>query len=245
MRTDARRFCVAVFALVWSAAMGASPAAAQDGVLDMTGMGIYAMEESVMQAARETVARPRRAAPAPSTAASANAKLTYQPSKQRQRANAARFVAKARSRDPKGAALLERQLADHDVIGQMERAMAGYGLRANDVADAYAAWWLNAWLASRGRSDNPSPRQIAAVRAQAAQAMTQAGLGAASDAVRQEVAEAHLIQAALIGAHMASAQGDAEKVRRMGAAVVQGAKTSGLDLRAMTLTDEGFVPAKR
>lgn len=238
MRTGLMGVCgMAVVAalVVW-------PAAAQDGVLDMTGMGIYAMEESVMQAARETVSQPARTTP---RMAPTSARLTFQPSLERRRANAARFVARSQRRDPQGAALLQRQLGQGDVIGEMERALAGYGMRTHDVGDAYAAWWMNAWLAARGRDDDPSPRQIAAVRAQAAEAMTRAGLDKASDALKQEVAEAHLIQAALIGAHMASAKGDPGQIRRVAAAVAQGARGSGLDLQDMTLTDEGFAPKGR
>ena len=222
--------------------LAATPAAAQDGVLDSTGMGVYALEETVMQAARETVTRPSRregprVVPAP-------ARLTYRPSMERRRANAARFVAKSRKRDPQGAARLEKQFATTDVIGDMERALAGYGMRADNVGDAYAAWWLNAWLASRGRVDTPPARQIAAVRAQSAQALTAAGLAEATDAVKQEIAEANLVQAALIGAHMDQAKANPALARRVAAAVVQGARASGLDLEAMELTDGGFVPRR-
>lgn len=77
--------------------VAAPPAIAQDGVLDATGMGVYALEETVMQAARETVSSDRRkaarVAPAPS-------RLAYTPSMERRRANLANFVAKSRKVDP-------------------------------------------------------------------------------------------------------------------------------------------------
>lgn len=231
-----------VYGVIACALLFSTSARAQDGVLDMTGMGIYAMEETVMQAARETVSRPTARA---ARVAPASGLLTYRPSMEQRRANAARFVAKARKRDPQGAALLERQLAQTDVIGQMEAALGSYGMRGHDVGNAYAAWWMNAWLASRGRDDTPSPRQIAAVRAQAAEALMEAGLGAAADAIKQEVAEAHLIQAALISAYMDNAKGDPKQVQRVAFAVGQGARASGLDLDAMVLTDAGFAPRRR
>ena len=219
------------------------PAAGQDagGVLDMTGVGIYAMEEAVMQAAQETTTRSRPrprtdAAPAPA------GQLTYTPSMSRRRANLANFVQRSRKKDPKGAAMLEKEIARSDLLGRMEREMAGLGLRADNVADAYAAWWLNAWLASRQRADIPPPSQIAAVRVQAAHAMTAAGLATASDAVKQEVAEANLLQAMLIGASMERARGDRDLLSRLASAVRQGARASGLDLDAMHLTNAGFAP---
>jgi hypothetical protein len=220
----------------------APPAIAQDGVLDATGMSVYALEETVMQAARETVSSDRRkaarVAPAPS-------RLAYTPSMERRRANLASFVAKSRKVDPRGAATLEKELAATDVIGRMNRALAAYGMRADNAADAYAAWWLNAWLASRQRSDDPTARQVVAVRAQAAEAlMATPALAGAGDAVKQEMAEAHLVQAALISAHMEGARGDPALSRRVAAAVRQGALASGLDLAAMELTDDGFVPRR-
>lgn len=216
-------------------------AAGQDpgGVLDMTGMGIYAMEETVMQAARETVARP----PSRARSASPSARLTYRPSLERRRANFAMFVAKSRKRDPVGAAMLEKELATSDVMGKMQRELAGFDMRIDNVADAYAIWWLNAWLASRQRADTPPAGQIAAVRAQAAQVMTATpGLATASDAVKQEIAEANLLQAMLIGAYMERAKGDRDLSRRLASAVRHGARASGLDLDAMELTNQGFAP---
>jgi hypothetical protein len=221
----------------------AVPAASQDagGVLDLTGVGIYAMEEAVMQAAQETTTRPRarqRPAPAPT------ARLSYTPSMARRRANLAMFVERSRRKDPKGAARLQQEIAKSDIIGRMNGELARVGLRADNVADAYAAWWLNAWLASRQRTDTPPRSQIAAVRAQAAQAMTSAGLATASDATKQEVAEANLVQAMLIGSYMEHAKSDRDLSRRLAVAVRQGARASGLNLDAMELTDEGFTPRR-
>lgn len=221
----------------------AAPAAAQEfSAMDMTGMGIYAMEDSVMEAAGETVSTTRRGqarvAPAPTV------RLTYKPSMERRRANFAQFVAKSRKKDPKGSAMLEKELASSDVIAKMGRELSAFGMRTDNVADAYAAWWLNAWLASRQRTDTPPARQIAAVRAQAARAMAAVPeMATATDAVKQEMAEANLVQAALIGAYMEHAKGNPALFRQVATAVRKGARASGLNLDAMELTDDGFVGA--
>jgi hypothetical protein len=170
-------------------------------------------------------------------------RLTYTPSMERRRANFAQFVAKSRKKDPKGAAMLEKELASSDVIAKMGRELSAFGMRTDNVGDAYAAWWLNAWLASRQRTDTPSARQIAAVREQAAQAMKSVPeMARASDAVKQEMAEANLVQAALIGAYMEHARGNPGLSKQVAAAVRKGARASGLNLDAMELTDDGFVP---
>ena len=232
--------------VIASALALAPPAAAQDGV-DWGGLMSGIAEGTAMdEAAQESVSVNRRGgsggigstriAPAPAV------RLTYKPSMERRRANFAQFVAKTRKKDPKGAALLEKELASSDVIAKMGRELSAFGMRTDNVADAYAAWWLNAWLASRKRTDTPPARQIAAVRAQAARAMSSLPeMASASDAVKQEIAEANLVQAALIGAYLEYAKNDPALLGRIATAVRQGARASGLNLSGMELTDDGFV----
>jgi hypothetical protein len=224
-------------------ALPVSAVAQDSGVLDMTGIGIYAMEETVMQAAQETVSKSRRGqariAPAPT------GKLTYSPSIERRRINFARFIAKARETDPEGAATLEKQLGAPDLLEKMGSELAALGMRTDNVGDAYAVWWLNAWLASRQRADTPPARQIAAVRAQAAQAMNSVTeIASGSDAVKQETAETLLIQTLLMGAYIEHAKADPALFRQVADAARKGARASGLDLDAMELTDDGFVPSR-
>lgn len=218
-------------------------ARSQDGAaMDMTGMGIYAMEDAVMEAASETVKGQRSTSPTKKP----SAPLTYKPSVEQRQRNQAQFIAKSKAKDPKAAAELERLFASTDVIGAMGKAIAPYGLRTDNVADAYTTWWINAWLASRGRTDTPDKRVIEAVRAQATAAFGRtSGLLSATDAIKQEIAETHLIQAALIDGYMTGAKGDPTLLRKIAAGVRQSAHASGLDLDAMNLTERGFVPAAR
>lgn len=218
---------------------------AQDGAaMDMTGMGIYAMEDSVMESAQSTVTRSRHTTPHAMHRVSIG-RMTYAPSIERRRKNLAQFVAKTRAKDPAGAARMQALFASTDIIAAMGRELAPFGLRTDNVADAYAAWWINAWLASRGRSGNPTRGQIDAVKAQAAQALGGTPQFAnANDALKQEVAEAHLIQAALIESYMTKSQGNAAQRRAIANAVRQGARRSGLDLDSMELTSSGFVPRR-
>jgi hypothetical protein len=232
------------FVFGWLLAGCATPAAAQEGV-DWGGlMAGIAHGTAMDEAARESVSN-RRGGGSTRAAPAAAARLTYKPSIERRRANFAGFIARSRKRDPKGAALLQRELTTSDPIARIGSALSAYGMRIDNVADAYAIWWLNAWLASRQRNDTPPARQIAAVRAQAARAMAaRPEIATAGDAAKQEMAEAHLLQAALIGSFMDQAEGKPAQLRQLAAAVREGAHSSGLDLEAMTLTDNGFVPAR-
>ncbi|WP_117193440.1 DUF6683 family protein [Rhizobium terrae] len=182
------------------------------------------------------------AATTPPTAA---ADLRYTPSHERRIANFANFVAKSRLSDPQGANNLAKLFSSQDVVEGMKAPLGAVGLRIDDVADAYAAWWINAWQAGRGRDEDVSRQMAIAVRDQAAAAMASSGmLRGASDAAKQEMAESLLIQAALIAAAMEQSKGNAALSRAIAAAVSQGARGMNVDLATMTLTEQGFVPAR-
>ncbi|QAY75994.1 DUF6683 family protein [Sphingosinicella sp. BN140058] len=220
----------------------ASPAAAQDlgGALDLGQLGA---DIGVNNAIRANVARSRPATRPVRIVPGTETQLSFRPSLEQRRKNLAQFVARSRARDAEGAARMEALFASGDVIGRINGQLGTYGFRTNHVADAYAAWWINAWLASRGRTDDPTRAQIDAVRAQAADAMRALPqLARASDATKQEMAEAYLVQTALIGSALDAANGNPERMRQVAAAVRQAARAAGLDLAAMNLTDRGFVP---
>jgi hypothetical protein len=177
-------------------------------------------------------------------AVSGASSLVYKPSLSVRKKNLAQFVAKTRAVDPQGAAKMEQIFASTDIINEMGKAIAPFGLRADNAADAYTTWWINAWQASRGRTDTLPRKQIDAVKAQAAQAMSATPLfKTASDALKQEFSEAHLIQAALIDGNMEAAKGNPAQLKAIAQAVRQGAKASGVDLDTMELGPNGFVMA--
>lgn len=171
------------------------------------------------------------------------ANLDFTPSAARRKANFAAFVEKSRAIDAVSAAQIEQMLLTQDLIGGFDRLMRrDYGMRANNVADAYTMWWTNAWQAANGDLSDLSPTTVLAVRAQAAELLGRMpAMRGASDAAKQEFAEAFLVQAQLIAASAASVEDDPAKLRELGAAVATGAMRMGLDLNSMTLTEEGFL----
>jgi hypothetical protein len=171
--------------------------------------------------------------------------LNYTPQKSRTRANLQAFVNKTRATDPAGAARMEQLFASTDIMGQIASVMADYGLSKNNAADAFAVYWIAAWQAANGQTDTRSPETYQAVSTQAARGLSQSPeFAAANDAQKQEMAEALLIQAAMIDAHKESAAADPSQMKLLGNAVAKGAAASGLKLFEMTLTEEGFVKAK-
>lgn len=191
-----------------------------------------------------TAGKPRAQEQVRQVSPASTTSLTYRPSKSRRQVNLAGFVNKSRTVDPVGSASMARLFASTDVIEAMGVQLAPLGLRIDNVADAYATWWMSAWLAANKVSSDPSRAAAQAVRAQAARGLSaDPEIRAASDADKQELAEALLIQAALIGASQEKFGDDAAMVEKLAVATRRGAKASGLDLGAMTLTDEGFRPA--
>ncbi|QAY75584.1 DUF6683 family protein [Sphingosinicella sp. BN140058] len=170
--------------------------------------------------------------------------LRYKPSKQRRAANLAAFVAKTRAVDQGNAADMQRLFASGDFIDKVGGAIAPLGLRVDNIADAYAIWWISAWNATRGNNDSPSRAMSQAVSAQAARAIgATPEIVGADDAAKQEFAEALLIQMSLVDTAVEQNKNNPAQLRALGSAVAQGAEQMGIDLSAMQLTENGFVPA--
>jgi hypothetical protein len=235
--------------LMLTAVAATAPAAAQDFSMPPINPGIIASvarTDVLGSHLREVEQGGNDAAVTTALIAASAATLRYAPSAQRRRINMARFVEKTRSSNPSSAAKMEQLFASVDVIAAMDRALAPVGLRTDNVADAYAVWWMTAWGAAHGDTSTPSMAKAQAVRAQAARAVAAVLDSAKADAAaKQEYAEALLVQAALIDGMVEQYGQDPAMAPKIASSVRKGARASGLDLDAMTLTEEGFVPAKR
>ncbi|WP_146207984.1 DUF6683 family protein [Azospirillum sp. TSH64] len=235
-----RRF-LSVMAL--AVALGGSDAAAQQSIID--GWAWSTLVPSIAQTdilgthLRELRnEQERRNTPPPDVS-----RLGFTPSKVRRNANLAAFVEKTRAVDPNGAADLQRLFAEGDIIERIGAAIAPVGLRTDNLADVYALWWIAAWQATRGDNDTLGRDMYAAVRAQSARALNAAGSpGKASDAEKQELAEALLVQTMLIDVAVDRAKGNPALMRQVKLAVAKGARGMGLDMAGMEITGGGFVP---
>jgi len=227
----------------------ATPALAQDGwgwsiiIPSVTGtdqLGTVLRENRAQQEA--DAAGQSSAPPAAKAPAAATASLRYAPSKQRRAKNLGDFVARARKVDPAGAKQLETLFASGDIIDQADQQLRTKNLRADDLADVYTVWWITAWQATRGITDDTSDATNEAVRRQSRDALIEVGLLAnAGDAIKQEMAESLLLNAMLLEAALEQAKGQPDLMPAVNKAATQGARRFGLDLASMELTDRGFV----
>lgn len=166
----ARVSCLAMACAV--VVMTPSPGSAQ---MTMTIAPDFAMA-AMMRQVRDTndggpsVDGPARVAPSGS-AEMRSPSVSYEVSVGRRRTNLARFVEKTRVTDPVGAAQMQQLFASTDIIGMIDQKMQQtYSMRANNVADAYAVWWVSAWMGAKGLSDDATPGQMVMVKRQATDA---------------------------------------------------------------------------
>jgi hypothetical protein len=175
-----------------------------------------------------------------------SSKLVFKPSTAVRQTNLKRFVENIRQNDPAGAVQVKQIFDSTDVINQIGQKMATVGLKSNNLADAYAVYWTNAWLGAHGRSDNLSKAQMMAVRNQVAEVLLKVPqLSAATDTQKQEIAETLLVQALLISISTNGSKSDPVLLAQVQKVIAQGAKSFGLDLYQMTLTAQGFRSATK
>ncbi len=179
-------------------------------------------------------------------AQSSNFTPIYVPSKSLRTKNLANFVNKIRTKDPVGAAQMEQIFASTDIVVQISGLMQNIGLHNDNAPDAYAVYLVSAWQAVNSDTSAKSRESYEAVTKQTMRGLSRSTeFAQTTDAQKQEMAEAMMVQTAMIGANMKKAAGDPAKLKAISKVVKQVAAASGLELGKMTLTKEGFIPNKR
>ena len=235
---------VLMIAVSISASAGmAHQAAAQDTPMFHNFAAEMAMTQLQNEVLERSLADQERDGPAAAPPASPSAKLTYSPSAERRRANLAHFASVTRQGNPESAAAMDAVFGHTDIIQEFGAALSPYGYSVANVGDAYAAWWMLAWKAANGDTTDPTPGQFSAVQAQAHNALAATPqIAGANDAQKQKFAEALLMQAAMAEALNGMAKDQPELMPQLQQSIRQGALAAGLDLDAMRLTENGFVP---
>lgn len=129
--------------LVWCLSLAmASAVRAQDGAVDMTGMGIYASEEAVKEAARESAPVRSKARPV------ASAAFSYVSSAALRRQTVSSAAQRLQARRPADANSIISAFgpgkADYNQV--YEGIIKGSGLNNNNAADALAAYAIINWV---------------------------------------------------------------------------------------------------
>jgi hypothetical protein len=224
-RHSTRRVTLLLSATLYSA----SPASAQmfDGFAAQ--MAMTTMHNSVLQRSiTGPIKPPATVQPNPEPSRS-TANLNYVASRSRRIENLANFVDRLRAADPVGAAELAKLFASTDIIEAAASGLAQYGLRTDNVADAYTVWWINSWQAAHGDTSDASRAKAQAVKRQVTSVLlTIPAMQRMNDAAKQEMAESMIVQAMLFSNFVETFKSDPAKLQQLGAAVRQGAMKSGL-----------------
>ena len=191
---------------------------------------------------KETGRSPRAPVSAPQKSTRPQGSTRFKSNFAVRKRNLAQFVAKIRADDPKSAASLQSAFAKSDPIAAIAPALRRYGLRTDDVADAAAAYVVTAWYGVRGRNDDPPRSQVKGVREQMRRTMLSIpSFARASDATKQQLAEAMFVQMMIADAAVTAAKGKPALMAKTKAAINRGARsTLHLDLTKFKLTDKGL-----
>ncbi len=181
-------------------------------------------------------------APAQASGAARSLDASYHYDRSRTSQNIRTFI--QRTPVNKGRAELEQMFAAQPTLfDDLRRALQPHGLDTYNVADAYALWWINAWLVANKRDEDPDQGTIAMVKHQVRNAFAATpDFVKTTDAQRQEYAEALLLQGTMLSSAFEQWKDDPAMLDQVAKAARQGASASDLDLSLMTLTANGFVP---
>lgn len=235
-----KNFGLGLFAL-WLSVFGLS-AAAHAGAFSMGGLTATLSTDHVTQSEASRAANGQvRGDPAFAAPDVSRLDFTYRYSRNRTQQNLQTFL--ERTRDPAARADLERILeVQPRLIEDVRDAIRGYGLEPNNVADAYALWWINSWAVANKNGDDPDLGTIAVVKLQARSALAASpSFANTNDAQRQEFAEALLLHSAMLASAFDQSANNPAALDQLATAARQGALATGLDLTGMQLTRNGFV----
>lgn len=183
----------------------------------------------------------RKAAPKPQPAVTY--KTSFKPSPARRKANTRKFIDRLKTAAPAEAAKIEAELGSANIFAAIQSGIAGHGLSINDIADAYAVWWINMWEASQGIVGQVTTRETAmAVKAQVASGFRGwPQLGQMTDAQKQDLSDELFLIAATATGGAESLTGKPGEMKKYGVLVRNAARQSGVDLDSFQLTSKGFV----
>lgn len=149
---------------------------------------------------------------------------------------------KLRAVDDKGMAQFERTPAGRDLFAVMGHQLRRYGLRTDDVADTLTVYLVTAWYGVRGSDQDPPRAIVVATRNQMRTSLlANPTFAAASNATKQEVGEALLLQTIEDSNNVAIGKKNPKQMAQVKSLIRQNAlKVLHLDLTKLKLTSQGL-----
>lgn len=175
------------------------------------------------------------------------ASTTYSPSSAVTERVEAQYIAFIRGIAPADAEIVRSDLARFDAPDAWSQIVSRTDFRSGDASDAMASYWILNWMiANNETADRPDDRaRAAAVKRQVGGIIAgNPTFASMNDAQKQEMAEALMLN--FIYQHKSFSEAartndSAMQGRLADAAVARFRNEMGVDLRAIHLTDQGFV----
>ena len=138
---------------------------------------------------------------------------------------------------------LAQDLAQRDPLTVATPVFRRFGLDTGNVVDATAIYLMAMWGVANNVHAQMTPAQARGARAHVARTVNFAGLGLNSAAARQRYADSLIYQGLLMDSALEQAQAkkDAAQQRILADAAQGQMKRMGMDMRQLTITDQGFV----
>jgi hypothetical protein len=169
------------------------------------------------------------------------AKLTFKPSPATRKQIINEFLKGVKALQPDVGAQMETGFAKVDVIGEITKGLAGYGLKADNVADAYAYYLMTAWMGAQGRTDDYTPAQISGVQTMVRTSIaSNKDLLALEDSKKQFFAESLLLQGLMNDELTKAVANDPALKTKVAGDIKTAAKELSIDLDAFSLTPSGL-----
>jgi hypothetical protein len=177
----------------------------------------------------------------PPPLASSLAKLTFKPSAATRKQIFNEFLKGVKALQPEVGAQMEAGFARTDVIGEITKGLAGYGLKADNMADAYAYYLMSAWMGAQGRTDDYTPAQISGVQNMVRNSLaSNKELLALEDSKKQFFAESLLLQGLMNDEMTKAVANDPTLKLKVASDLKAAAKLLSIDLDAFSLTPSGL-----
>jgi hypothetical protein len=155
------------------------------------------------------------------------------------------LIDQTRRGDAEAGRQMEAMFTTGGFVQSIESALRSYGMKPNNLADAYSVWMVNMYSAARGDETPTSPATMKAVRDQVARSFaSMPEFISAPDAKKQVLSDELLFRGAIIGGSLSSFTKGSDLRNEFIDNVRQTSKKSGFDVDTVSLTEEGFVPAK-
>lgn len=160
-----------------------------------------------------------------------------------QKVSEASILAEIKKRQPGAEAEYARVFAQQDMAKLFEKAVRGYGLRSDDIADTMAAYWLVSWVLANDAKDF-SAAAARAVRDQVKAGIARTSVAGLSFEKKHRLADEAIFNTLIATQAFEYAQsGKISKAdyRRLADVTQKAFLGLGADLRQMQLTDAGFI----